>query len=62
MHAEKLSAARGMSYAEFLDWCDEDTQAEWIDEEVIMASPWCAISGSGGNDGPTAGSRDFGRN
>ena len=39
MHAEKLPAARGMSYAEFLDWCDEDTLAEWVDGEVIMASP-----------------------
>ena len=26
MHAEKLPAARGMSYEEFLDWCDEDTR------------------------------------
>ena len=39
MHAEKLPAARGMSYAEFLDWCDEDTRAEWVDGQVIMASP-----------------------
>lgn len=39
MHAEKLPAARGMSYAEFLDWCDKDTRAEWVDGEVIMASP-----------------------
>ena len=39
MHAEKLPAARGMSYEEFLDWCDEDTLAEWVDGEVIMASP-----------------------
>ena len=39
MHAEKLPAARGMSYAEFLDWCDEDTLAEWVDGEVIMTSP-----------------------
>ena len=38
MHAEKLPAARGMSYEEFLDWCDEDTLAEWVDGEVIMAS------------------------
>ena len=39
MHAEKLPAARGMSYAEFLDWCDEDTRAEWVDGEVIIVSP-----------------------
>ena len=28
-----------MSYDEFLDWADEDTLAEWVDGEVIMASP-----------------------
>jgi len=28
-----------ISYEEFLDWVDEDTLAEWIDGEVIMASP-----------------------
>ena len=39
MHAEKLLPARGMSYAEFLDWCDEDTRAEWVDGEVIVVSP-----------------------
>ena len=39
MHAEKLLPARGMSYAEFLDWCDEDTRAEWVDGEVIIVSP-----------------------
>ena len=27
------------SYAEFLDWCDEDTRAEWVDGEVIIESP-----------------------
>ena len=43
MHAEKLPAARGMSYEEFLDWCDEDTLAEWVDGEVIMASPASAV-------------------
>ena len=39
MHAAKLPTAQGMSYEEFLDWCDEDTLAEWVDGEVIMASP-----------------------
>ena len=39
MHAEKLPATRRMTYEEFLDWCDEDTLAEWVDGEVIMASP-----------------------
>lgn len=28
-----------ISFEEFLDWCDEDTLAEWVDGEVIMASP-----------------------
>ncbi len=28
-----------MSYEEFLEWCDEDTWAEWVDGEVIMLSP-----------------------
>jgi Uma2 family endonuclease len=28
-----------MTYAEFLAWADEDTLAEWVDGEVIMASP-----------------------
>ncbi len=28
-----------ISYDEFLDWLDEDTLAEWVDGEVIMASP-----------------------
>ena len=39
MHAEQLLPARRMSYAEFLDWCDEDTRAEWVDGEVIIVSP-----------------------
>jgi Uma2 family endonuclease len=28
-----------MSYEEFLEWCDEDTWAEWVDGEVILLSP-----------------------
>ncbi|MDQ6964538.1 MAG: Uma2 family endonuclease [Mariprofundales bacterium] len=28
-----------MSYEEFLEWCDEDTLAEWVDGEVVMTSP-----------------------
>jgi Uma2 family endonuclease len=28
-----------MSYAEFLEWKDEDTLAEWADGEVVMTSP-----------------------
>ncbi|CAN5526057.1 hypothetical protein BH24GEM3_BH24GEM3_01780 [soil metagenome] len=29
----------GMSWEEFLEWCDEDTYAEWVDGEVILMSP-----------------------
>lgn len=28
-----------MTYEEFLDWCDEDTLAEWVDGYVLMTSP-----------------------
>ena len=28
-----------MTYEEFLEWCDEDTYAEWVDGEVILMSP-----------------------
>ena len=28
-----------ISFEEFLDWCDEDTWAEWVDGEVIIVSP-----------------------
>ncbi len=28
-----------ISFEEFLDWIDEDTRAEWVNGEVIMASP-----------------------
>ena len=28
-----------MTETEFVAWCDEDTHAEWIDGEVIVASP-----------------------
>lgn len=28
-----------MTYKEFLDWCDEDTLAEWVDGEIVMTSP-----------------------
>lgn len=32
-------APQGISYEEFLAWCDEDTRAEWVEGEVIMVSP-----------------------
>jgi Uma2 family endonuclease len=28
-----------MTWEEFLEWCDEDTWAEWVDGEVQMVSP-----------------------
>lgn len=28
-----------LTYEEFLDWCDEDTWAEWVDGKVIIMSP-----------------------
>jgi len=28
-----------MTYEEFLDWADEDTLAEWVNGEIVMASP-----------------------
>ncbi len=28
-----------MTFEEFLDWCDEDTWAEWVDGEVVMVAP-----------------------
>lgn len=30
---------RKLTYEEFLDWCDEDTWAEWEDGETVMISP-----------------------
>lgn len=28
-----------LTYEDFLDWCDEDILAEWVDGEIIMYSP-----------------------
>lgn len=30
---------RKLTYEEFLEWCDEDTWAEWVNGEVIVLSP-----------------------
>jgi len=32
-------ASEKLSYEEFLEWTDEDMNAEWVDGEVIMTSP-----------------------
>jgi hypothetical protein len=31
--------SRKLGYEEFLEWCDEDTWAEWVDGEVVVLSP-----------------------
>jgi Uma2 family endonuclease len=30
---------RKLSFQEFLDWCDEDTHAEWVNGRVVLMSP-----------------------
>jgi Uma2 family endonuclease len=35
----KLPPKWQMTEAEFLNWCDEDTRAEWVEGEVILMSP-----------------------
>jgi Uma2 family endonuclease len=35
----EVKAPSKLSYQEFLDWCDEDTWAEWVDGEVVMVAP-----------------------
>lgn len=37
--ARTEAPTKKMTYEEFLDWCDEDTWAEWVDGEVVMVSP-----------------------
>lgn len=39
MAAPEPPAKPKMTYEEFLAWADEDTLAEWVDGEVVMASP-----------------------
>ncbi len=34
-----LPAEGYVSYADFLDWADEDTLAEWVDGRIVMSSP-----------------------
>jgi Uma2 family endonuclease len=30
---------RKLTFEEFLDWCDEDTRAEWVNGRVVVLSP-----------------------
>jgi Uma2 family endonuclease len=42
MSRPQLSAAQQkgkITYEEFLTWCEEDTLAEWVDGDIVMASP-----------------------
>jgi Uma2 family endonuclease len=34
-----IAESKKISYEEFLELCDEDTLAEWVNGEIIMASP-----------------------
>lgn len=34
-----LSLGLRMTEDEFVDWCDSETWAEWVDGEVIVMSP-----------------------
>jgi len=46
MQPSQVTAAerpRKISYEEFLDWCDEDTLAEWVDGDIVMTSPCSSI-------------------
>ena len=36
---ENIAKSKKISYEEFLDLCDEDTWAEWVDGDIIMTSP-----------------------
>jgi hypothetical protein len=36
--AQVAEQPRKMTYEEFLDWCDEDTLAEWVDGDVVMTA------------------------
>ena len=36
---ERMPPKQKMTFEEFLDWCDEDTLAEWVDGDIIMTSP-----------------------
>ncbi|MBI5653838.1 MAG: Uma2 family endonuclease [Chloroflexi bacterium] len=35
----RVAPKEKMTFEDFLDWCDEDTHAEWVNGEVQMTSP-----------------------
>ncbi|MFB6286889.1 MAG: Uma2 family endonuclease [Candidatus Bipolaricaulia bacterium] len=37
--AQRADVPTKLTYAEFLEWCDEDTWAEWVDGEVALLTP-----------------------
>jgi Uma2 family endonuclease len=37
--AAARNALPRMTEQQFIDWCDEDTRAEWLDREVVMMAP-----------------------
>jgi Uma2 family endonuclease len=32
-----------ISFEEFLDWCDGETRAEWVNGRVVLMSPWESV-------------------
>ena len=28
-----------LTYEQFLEWCDDETSAEWVDGKVVLMSP-----------------------
>ena len=66
MHAlEPCSECYGkllLSDEEFLDWCDEDTLAEWVEGEIVMSAPasyshQCVADPANPNENGTFGRR-----
>lgn len=38
-HNSKQLPLRKLTFEEFLDWCDSDTRAEWVNGRVVILSP-----------------------
>lgn len=36
---QRVPPNKKVTFEEFLEWCDEDTLAEWVDGEIVMTSP-----------------------